>query len=266
MGRKVKIALNIAALLAIVGYMTVTIIAADNHSDMVRFSRLDVTIVDSADIGFVTHDTVERLVLGSVAAIGHPLSNIHLGDIEERLEANQYVDSVEVSSSIDGVIKVRLRQRRPIMRVLSENGYNFLVDSALNIMRPTDTFHPKVPIISGVPCFGFSPDFYGRLDRKKYAVDAENLKKLINFVQIVASDEFLDRLCAQIFVACRGINIMEVEIVPTMGRSTIKVGELNDSFDKLNKVKAFYRSAYSYAGLDTAQVVDIRFKDQILVR
>lgn len=265
MSKNSKIAINVIALLAIIAYMVVTFVTLDNRAGEVRFARLDISVQDSGEVQFVVTDSIRQMIFDSVAPLGIPLVNIHLADIEGRLRANQYIDSVEVHAAMDGVVTVRLIQHRPLMRVFSQSGYNFLVDSALHIMEPVAHYHPKVPIISGMPHFDFATDFYGRLDRKKYSTDAQNIKKLINFVQLVASDEFLDRLCAQIFVTRSG-QIMEVEIIPAVGRSIIKVGELDDCRDKLSKVKAFYRSAYSYAGLDTAHTVDIRFKDQILVR
>lgn len=266
MGRKVKITINVLALVAIIAYMTVTIVIVNDRSDRIRLNRLEITIEDSSTIGFLTRDSIAAMVLPSIAPIGKPMSEIHLAIIESTIESNPYVDSVQVHSSIDGVISIHLRQHHPVMRVMSENGYNFLIDTSFNIMKPTISYHPQVPIISGMPCFDFAPDFYGKLDVKKYGRDAQNLKKLLNFVNFVTSDEFLDRLCAQIFVTCDHRGAVNIDITPSVGTASIKVGTPDEWEDKLRKIKAFYRSAYSYAGLDTASVVDVRYKNQILVR
>lgn len=267
MSRNFKIALNFLAVLAVGTYLIVTLVVVYNGGKTLRFTKLDVVVEDSVQTAFVRSADIKGYILDSIAPLGCAMHSVDLAVIESQLLSNPYIGWCEVSSTTQGAILVRVRQLRPIMRVLGQNGYNFYIDSSLNIMRRSKEFHPTVPTISGTPCFGFSKEFFGRLDKKKYSADVESLKKLINFVSVVEADDFLNGLLTQIYVTCGSKGELEVTAVPSVGRAVIYIGGIDGMIDhKLHKIKAFYRSAYSHAGLDSATVVDARFKNQIIVR
>lgn len=240
-------------------------VVADRREKL-KFTKLEVAIVDSATVRFVTRSDVERYVFDSVAQLGVAFTTIELSELEQRLSANPYISSCNVYSTIDGVINIEISQRLPRLRLFCESGYNFYLDSTLRVLKPNEKWHPRVPIISGTPCFEFGVDYYGVLDEKNSALDIENLKKLINFVECVEDDSYLQDLVLQIYAFCSPSGETEIDIVPSLGSAKIKFGTLKDTEQKLAKLSHFYRTAYKYAALDSAKVVDIRFHSQVVVR
>lgn len=223
-------------------------------------------IEDSATVRFVTRSDIERYVFDSIAPLGTPFAAIELSELEQRLCANPYIASCNVYSTIDGVVNVEISQRTPRLRLFCETGYNFYLDSTLMILKPNEKWYPKVLIISGEPCFDFGVDFYGVLDEKNSARDIANLKKIINFVGCIEEDSYLLGLVSQIYAFCSPSGEVEVDIIPSLGRAIIKFGEIGNAEHKLAKLSHFYRTAYNYAALDSAKVVDVRFRSQVVVQ
>ncbi len=266
MSRRAKIVINICVTLFALGYFVVSIVAVASRNKSVEFSALNIDIKNSKDVSFLSNSDVERLIFDSVAKLGMRLKSIPLGVLETVLENNNYVESANVFSSIDGTINIELTQRVPCFRVLTENGYDFYVDSSMVILKTRNGYYPKVITVSGKPCFDFDTSFYGELNGKNSDRDVDNLKKLFNFVEYIKKDSYLKDFTSQIYLFCNNKGEFEVEIIPSIGSLTVLFGSIVDSKSKLDRLSHFFRTSYRFAHLDSAKVVDVRFNPQILVR
>ena len=254
---------NLAALLITAGYL---VLAGMNMSDRrrsVRCESLCITVEDSAVCGFVTPRIAEQwLEEASLGIRSRRLNDIDLDAIEAFLGGNDYVSGAKVYVSMDGAANMILRQRHPVIRIISETGYDFYADSSSYLFPPCGHYAAEVPVVTGKPRFSFDGDFYGSLAEKKAYDDMKFLKKLINFVGIISNDEFLRSLVVQVYVEGDG----QIELVPRIGDQVILVGRLENCGEKLTNLKEFYTQSFSDKWWETARQVDLRYRGQVIVR
>ena len=74
---------------------------------------------------------------------------VDLKKLENVLNANKYVDNSEVFCSIDGILSAKVKQKKPIIRVINENGSYYLDDKGDKVPL-SENFTPRVPVYYGV--------------------------------------------------------------------------------------------------------------------
>ena len=74
---------------------------------------------------------------------------VDLKKLESVLNANKYVDNSEVFCSIDGILSAKVKQKKPIVRVINENGSYYLDDKGDKVPL-SENFTPRVPVYYGV--------------------------------------------------------------------------------------------------------------------
>ena len=74
---------------------------------------------------------------------------VDLKKLENVLNANKYVDNSEVFCSIDGILSAKVKQKKPIIRVINENGSYYLDDKGDKVPL-SENFTPRVPVYFGV--------------------------------------------------------------------------------------------------------------------
>lgn len=263
--RASQIALNVIVILVIVSYFALAYWYYQTRSTAVRCQTLSVVICDSAECAYITPQKVARWIAPATGTlIGMPMSELDISMLEHRLRSQPYTARVNVHSTMDGVIKVELWQRKPILRFKSDgvDGYDFYLDSTLRVLPLVDGYSPEVPIISSETSLGFGKNFTGKIDEEKFKKDAQILKKLINFVQITSKDDFLRTLIVQAYLDQRG----ELELIPRLSNQLIKFGELEAIEDKLLKLKKFYQQSFGQQWWESANIINLKYRDQVVIQ
>ncbi len=270
MGSRVRIAINIFVVIAILGYGIYSVVLQSNRQQERTIKQIHATVKDSAEVKFLSAAEIRDIIEDSISVVSKLAEEVSLPDIERLVRANEYVDSAQVYSTVDGVIEVLVTQRRPLFRVISESGYDFYVDSLYTIFRPIDGYPLDVPIITGRVDFEFDRDFYGKLSLKNHPNSIQNIKKLRNFVDALSSDEFLQNLISQVYIKdvkrWGGISAIDLQLFSWQSGAVIEFGGLDNIVDKLHRVKTIFSEAYNYAKLDSAKVIDVRFDGQVVVK
>lgn len=254
---------NIVLLVVLVAYTVVAVNYCSGREQEMKCTGVEITIRDSAQLKFVTPETVRHWLSDSAARIeGLPLREVDVYDVENLIERQDYVERAEAYVAIDGLLHISLQQRKPIMRVVSESGHNFYVDSALVILPPLPDCIAKVPVISGRLPLGFPIGYFGRLDEKKFPQERELLYNLINFVKQVDADPFLVALTTQVYYDGK-----EVRLLPRIGEQTILFGEIADTAvvgARLRKLSRFYQKSFGEGWWRTAREIDLRYRGQVV--
>lgn len=262
MSRTAAIILNITITLAVVAYLTLAGILWSDKQSQNRCKKVKLEIIDRSEYGFVNDSVVNSwLAKASIKPIGTPVSEIDIYGVESTLKKHLFVDSVEVYVTMDGTMEVKLSQSIPQVRVMTDFGYDFYVDSELRILPIESHFRADIPIISGGARFGFSPQFFGQLNEKNHQMDREYLKKIINFVGFISADEFLQNLIVQIYVNDMG----DIELIPRIGEQVILFGRVEDCGEKFLKLKKFYQKSLSQQWWLTAKTINLKYKNQVIV-
>lgn len=182
--------------------------------------------------------------------IGQSFKTIDLARIESLLEKNPFVKDAEVFIDSRNELGIKILQRKPIVRVISNRGEQYYLDEdgnklplskhfAVNIVTATGEYPP------------FSPEFL---------TENNALHDLFNLCTELEKDSFLKSMIVQVHVNVK----KEFTLVPLIGDQKIIFGEFDDSMKKWKKLKVFYKEAMPFVGWRKYRNLDLRFRNQIV--
>lgn len=256
---------HILLLVLLAVYLPIAIRYCSGRETELRCRGVEIVVQDSAQQSFVTPELVRRWLADSVGrTVGIPLRDIDVYAIENLIERQPYVSTADAYTAIDGLLHIILRQRQPAVRVVSEAGHDFYVDSTLILLPPQPDCIARVSEVSGRLPLSFPTDYFGPLDEKKFRAERELLHNLLNFVHQVDTDRFLAALIVQIYYDGK-----EVRLLPRIGEQTIRFGAVADSAAvaaRLRKLSRFYRSSFAEGWWRSATEIDLRFRGQVVCK
>ena len=208
------------------------------RNEVRKIAKIDVEFKDENRL-FITENTVNKLLIqniDSVTSIGK--ETLDLNKMEKRLLENPMIKNADVYVTVDGVLGVNVIQRKPIARVKGNPNF-YLDEDGLNM--PLSTVHSaRVPIITGI-------------SENQYAEVTELVKKITN-------DEFMKEYVVGLDVADGGdvyLRIRKNEFKVLFGKSI-------DIENKFQKFKAFYKLTKKDSLLDTYNLINLKFKNQVV--
>jgi cell division protein FtsQ len=86
------------------------------------------------------------------------------------------------------------------------------------------------------------------------------MNNLFTFALFVMKDEFLKALIQEVYVDRNG----EFELVPRLSDHLILFGKPSEMKDKFNRLLLFYRKGLSVTGWHKYNVINIKFKNQVI--
>ena len=247
--------------LATVGLL-VSLGFANREQGNMKCKGIKVTIADNTGNDFIEpNDILEVLNSKAKKIKGEAMDDINTGLLEKIVYSNAFVEKAEVFSTIDGFVNIQVWQRNPVMRIINNDNEHFYVDDNGSFMPVSDKFTRQVVVASGYIFDDFAEKSL------KYAVPftGDSLEKpiLIQLNEIALylnSNEFWDAAIEQIYVNEHS----EIELVPRVGNHIILLGNSENLEEKMNNLLIFYTQATSKAGWEKYDVINLKFKDQVI--
>lgn len=143
---------------AVIAYVVCAAWRVDSHRRTLTVQRIDIEVADSSSQGqLVTRGEVGRWIAGSgIPTTGASVREVDPQALEALILRNGFVSDAAVSIDYGGVLHVRVRQRRPLVRLLLDgcdayataDGYLFAAppSSALYVPVVTGSYAPPVPV------------------------------------------------------------------------------------------------------------------------
>ena len=151
-----------------------------------------------------------------------------------------YKKNTDGSVALDGYFHVEITQRKPVLRIMSGEGY--YVDEDGKIMPLSRKYTSRVVVATG------------NISRK-FACNG-----LYPFIMTLRNDEFWDALVEQIVVEKGN----EVVLIPKVGNFRIVLGTLDDMNEKLENLRLFLREGIVLKGWNVYKEINLKFKNQIV--
>jgi cell division protein FtsQ len=181
---------------------------------------------------------------------GKRLEDINAEVIEKEVEKNPAVLKAEVfkvvakdTTSYKGILTVRVKHRRPVVRVMAESGSYYL-----------DKFGDKIPISTSYTANVLVATGYFS---EKYAKE-----QLLPFVLFIENDEFWKAQIEQVHVEKND----DVILTPLVGDQIIELGKLQNFREKLRNMKAFYNQVLANNNWNKYERVSLKFKNQVVAK
>lgn len=197
-------------------------------------------------------DVIDLMQLSTENVKGAALDNLNMKEIEKRIKSNRFVQDAELYSDLKGNLIVKATLRRPIARIVRNDGPDGYIAEDGTVMPVSDKFTTRVVLLSGS---------FARL-----LLQSENLnksvegKQLMEMLTIIREDEFWKAQIAQLDID----NNVSINLFPQIGGQTIEFGKPENLELKFKKLRIFYKEILPQYGWGAYKRVNLEYEGQII--
>ena len=184
----------------------------------------------------------EKKVLEILSNKGLYYDNQEVFDVESmeyNIKNQPHIKDVQVFLNLDGAIDVIIEERDPLVRILKSEASYYLDEDCL-LMPLSETYTSRKLIVSG--------------DVEKY-----NMEDICELSKIIESNEFMRPLISQIHFENN-----DVLLIPKIKNQKINIGDIEDLEIKFDNLICFYDKIIKYKGWDYYNIINLKYKDQII--
>jgi cell division protein FtsQ len=190
---------------------------------------------------FVKQETVNKLLIENKSDVRSiAKEDLNLNKLENSINQHPMIEKSDVFVTVDGVLKVVVKQKTPIGRVFDDLG-SFYIDYEGNTMPLSDVNTARVPLVSG-------------------EITNKNKKKLSEVLKIIYDDEFLKKNII-------GVQILAGDDLMMTNRNfdyEIEFGKMVNEKKKFKNYKAFFQKAVLDSTLYKYKKINLRFTQQVV--
>jgi len=216
--------------------------------------KVYITIDNEYNNYFISDKEINNILTqyGDSKIEGLKIKEINLKNLEMRIKSHKFVQDAQVFRDLTGNIKIKIKQNRPIARIIHPDSEDDVyIDGDGNVLPLSERFTARViPITSSESLPALTKGFFQDSTGKSY----------LALLKYIEQDNFWKAQIAQMHIDAKG----KVSFLPQIGRETIQFGKPDDIEQKFKKILIFYRKVLPAMGWDKYQRVNVEFKDQII--
>jgi cell division protein FtsQ len=228
-----------------------------------------ITIHQAGEDDFISRRDIENYMKQTGDSIrGKRLEQLNLHFLESLISRNPYVKNAHVYSTIDAVVHIEVRQRKPIVRVQNLGADPFYISEDGKLMPLNPGRPARVLVASGYFSYDIHDPYYQQLDLSRInpaqktdsLINRSSLYSIYRVASRISSDAFLQAQITQIVCDRQGM----ISLIPLVGSHTVILGNDDDLEEKFSKLEVFYRQGLSVAGWDTYDTINLEYKNQVV--
>ena len=201
-------------------------------------SEVEVSFIGENNL-FISKTKVDKLLIQNNDYIKCVSKDIlDLKALENKLSSHDMIENSELYISINGILKIDIKQRNPYARVISDS--SFYIDNNGTKMPLSDNYSARVLLVHGLN-------------------DESKIDYVFKLIKTIRDDEFLNSNVTDIL-----INKSEISLRVRNCNFEVLVGDLNNLETKIKNFKAFYQKAYRDKILNNYKKVNLQFNNQIV--
>jgi cell division protein FtsQ len=256
-----KKVLNTIIWTGLIAYLSFALgFTADKRSELIC-SKLRVIIADSSSAQFFDKRDVERILrTRKLKILGTPISELNTRKVEALFSKNPYIKKIEVYTTLDGILNIRVSQRTPVVRVIASNGAGYYLDKDGYILPASRKFTPYLLVANG-------SFFVGDQFKRSVCLDSIPDKKfykpwfdLLQLADFINGSSFWSAQIVQLYLN----SSQDFEIIPRVGAHQIILGSAEGYETKFSNLEILYEEGLKKEGWNNYQKIDLRFKNQVI--
>lgn len=233
-----KINFNYIKAILVLGIVIFLYGFAEKRNNARKLSHVEVQFTQFENL-YVTQEAVNKLlVVNNITVTNLDKETLDLNRVEKVLNNHPMIENAEVFLTMEGVLKTKISQRRPIGRILGNKDY--YVDRLGTKMPLSPHYSARVPILIGVA--------------------EKDIKEVYPLLKYINEDQFLTEHITSITRLNKGLYQLEVRQMDF----SLFFGKTDRIEDKFNNFKAFYKKAMKDGLLTTYKMVDLQFGNQVV--
>ncbi len=246
----IKREIKITALLAVVFLL---IAVSERKQGTVAVKDIVIKIENIEGNQFVDEsDVADLMQLGEENLKGASLENLNMKELEKRIRMNRFVKDAQLYSDLKGNLVVKAELRRPIARLVRNDGPDGYIAEDGTVMPVSDKFTTRVVLISGSYIRGLLA--IENLNKTK------ETKNLLTMLEMIREDDFWRAQIAQLDIDSKG----HITMLPQIGGQVIEFGVADNLETKFKKMKIFYKEILPQKGWNTYKRVNLEYEGQII--
>ena len=249
---------------SIVGVFFVSVGFTEHRRSETLCKEVVIKVEDSAGNSFIDKNDIEQTIQDKFGKLeGKRLLSINISLLEKIIDNNPYVLKAQVFSTIDGKLKIEVKQRNPIVRIINAFNESYYIDADGVLMPLSDKYTARVVVANGNI---FNKETEQRIRRVTVESGADTsfhattLEKIFMLSDYIIHHDFWNAQIEQIYINSDG----EMELIPRVGNQTIVFGDEKEIAEKFNKLMMFYNEGLSKTGWNQYNKINLTFKDQVV--
>jgi cell division protein FtsQ len=202
---------------------------------------------------FIDKEEVDQILqTSSHTLIGRKLENINIQELENKLRANPFIEFAKVYTEMNGVLRVEISQRQPILRIMNHYDMDFYVDQHGLKIPLSPNFTARVLVANGF----IDELFTNHVD----SLHTKLAKELFFTADFIRKDSLWDAQIAQLYVN----KDREIELIPRVGNQRILIGNADSLQVKFTNLLAFYKEVLPRVGWDKYSMINVKYSGQVV--
>lgn len=244
--RELKITAALLVVVAVIAF-------AERKQGVASIKDIAIKVDNVDENHFIDEEDIVKLMqLNTDNLKGANLDRVNLKEVEDKIKMNPYVEDAEMYSDLKGNLVVKAELRRPIARIVRNDGPDGYIAEDGTIMPTSEKFTSRVVLISGL---------YTRMLLQKDNVNQlEDGKQLMEMINLIRDDEFWAAQVAQLDIDTH----VRITIFPQVGDEEIKFGKPENVKEKFKKLMIFYKEILPRQGWNKYSKVNLEYEGQIV--
>jgi cell division protein FtsQ len=244
--RELKIAATVVAVFGLIAF-------TERMKGEVAVRDIQIHIDNVHENHFLDEDDIIDLMQWNHQNVkGASLDKVNFRELEERIKKDPFIRDAEMYSDLKGNLIVNVELRRPIARIVRNDGPDGYIAEDGTIMPVSEKFATRVILLSGI--------FVRELLRVQNINELEAGTQLMAMIETIHEDQFWNAQIAQLNIDSKG----KITILPQVGDENIEFGKPEDLETKFRKLRIFYKEILPQVGWNRYNRVNLEFEGQIV--
>ena len=183
---------------------------------------------------------------------GASLDRVNMKEVEKKIRRDPFIKDAQLYSDLKGNLVVSAELRRPIARIVRNDGPDGYISEDGMIMPVSDQFTSRVILISG--------SYVKQILGQNKLGATESGVQLMELINTIREDEFWNAQIAQLDIDSK----MRITIYPQVGDERIEFGKPENVETKLKKLMIFYKEILPRMGWNKYGRVNLEYEGQIV--
>jgi cell division protein FtsQ len=244
--RELKI---VAAILVVVGIIAFT----ERKQNGVSIKDISIKIDNLEENHFLDEgDIIDLMQLSKENLTGTSIDAINLKGIEKKIKRQPFIKNANLYSDLKGNLVVRAELRRPIARIVRNDGPDGYIAEDGTIMPVSEKFTSRVILVSG--------SFVAKILQQDNMNANEESRQILDLINTIRGDEFWNAQIAQLDIDSKS----RVTFYPQVGDERIEFGKPDNQQVKFRKLMIFYKEILPRTGWNKYNRVNLEYEGQIV--
>jgi cell division protein FtsQ len=199
---------------------------------------------------FIDEKDITQILKKNGAAIGKPVSNIHLQQLENILKQQPWIYNAELFFDNNQSLNVRIEEREPLARIFTLQGSSFYIDSSGTQLPLSNDYSARIPMFTA----------FTSTKKKLSKPDSLLMNDVKKIATIIKQDSFWNAQVSQVNITPG----KTFEIIPVLGNQVIKLGNADNLQSKFDRLTAFYKQVWAKEGFEKYETISVEFNGQIV--